>query len=70
MRTETFIKKSEDENDKIMIRQLIQEEEFELSLNEIERMERGANKQIEMSNEVITNMRNKLKECEKLRKLL
>jgi len=69
-RTEEFIKKNTDEKDMTIIRRLIQEEEFILSLEEIERMEKNAQVQIDNANQMILQMQMKLKECEKLRKIL
>lgn len=69
-RTEEFVKKNVDKKDKTIIRRLIQEEEFQLNLEEIERMEKNANIQIVNANQVISEMNKKLTECQKLRKLL
>ena len=69
-KTESFHKVKVDKKDKKMIRRLVTEEEFELSLEEIERMERSANMQIEMANELIEDMQAKLAEYAKLRELL
>jgi len=45
-------------------------EEVELTLEEIERMERNADKQIELSNQLISEMKEKKKHYLELRKLL
>ena len=69
-RTETFEKKNADKKNKTFIRRLVHEEEVELSIEEIERMERNANAEIDRANLVISDMREKLVECSRLRTLL
>lgn len=69
-KVEDFRKKSTNKNNKTIIRRMVQEEEFELSLEEIERMERNANAQIDMANQLIVDMQAKLAQCVELRKLL
>jgi hypothetical protein len=70
MQKEDFIKKSTNKKDKIIIRRLIKEEEFTLSMGEIERMEKNAQVQINNANALITQMNVKLDECKKLREIL
>jgi hypothetical protein len=70
MQKEEFIKKSTNKKDKIIIRRLIKEEEFTLSMGEIERMEKNAQVQINNANALITQMNVKLDECKKLREIL
>ncbi|KKQ79262.1 MAG: hypothetical protein UT03_C0064G0005 [Candidatus Moranbacteria bacterium GW2011_GWD2_38_7] len=65
---EEFIKKSTKDN--IIIRRAIHEEEFELNLEIIERMEKNANVQISNAQQLIKEMQQKLEECQKLRELL
>jgi hypothetical protein len=82
IRREEFNKKSEDiteegegKNKKkkkiiTITRQLIHEEDFILSLEEVERMEKNANAIICRANEEINIANNKLEECKKLREML
>jgi len=63
---EEFVRKG----DKIVIRRLIQEEEFKLSMEEIERMEKNANVRIEMANNELELANQKLEECKKLKDMI
>lgn len=68
--TETFIKKTADINDMTIVRQVVKKEEFQLTLAEIERMEKNSQVQIDVANQIIETMNNKLAKCRKLRELL
>lgn len=71
---EEFNKKTEEVIDKkrkiIITRRLVHEEDFELSLEEIERMEKNANARIALANRDIEAANEKLEECQKLREML
>ncbi|EKE25865.1 MAG: hypothetical protein ACD_5C00016G0014 [uncultured bacterium] len=64
--SEKIIKKS---NGKF-IRRMIQEEDVDLTLEEIERMERNADRQIELSRQIIEEMEEKKEHCKELRLLI
>jgi hypothetical protein len=72
--SETFIKKGKEIKDGAEVlmatRTLIQEEDFVLSLEEIERMEKNANARIAVANNEIALANQKLQECKKLRKFI
>ena len=63
-----FFKKDESSN--IVVRQIVHEEEFELTEETLDRMERNSNVQIENARRLILEMEEKLEEVKKLRKLL
>jgi uncharacterized protein (UPF0335 family) len=69
-RIETFIKKTSDEKDNTVIRRLVIEEEFKATIEEIERMEKNAQTQINNANSLIEEMNAKLEECQKLRDMI
>jgi hypothetical protein len=69
-RIETFEKKNNDKKDFKIIRRLVHEEEFVLTEEVLDRLERNANAEIDRANSLILEMQEKLKECAKLRKIL
>lgn len=72
-KSEEFIDNTEDKKQNKIItitRQLIQEDDFILSLEEIERMEKNAKLRIDNANNEIIIANERLDECKKLRELL
>jgi trans-2-enoyl-CoA reductase len=64
---ETFEKKNKGKKDTVFIRKVVHEEEIKLDENELLRMEKNANKQIEMANEVIAECNSRLELVNQIR---